>query len=123
MASIPSIFSLSKLFSLGVSELDSPVRTEITIETHEVMVIRRRGNFPKSNCAECGEQATMLTLDEATTVFGISTRKLFQFVEEGKLHFMETIKGTLLVCSESLSAIAAPQQPLLTDSSAVGLTM
>ena len=103
--------------------MDSPVRTEITIETHEVMVIRRQGNYQKSSCTECGEQATMLTLDEATTVFGISTLKLVQFVERGNLHFMETVKGTLLLCSESLSAITSPQQPLLTDSSAVSLTM
>jgi hypothetical protein len=84
--------------------VDLPVRTEITIETHEVMVIRRRGSYLRSRCSDCGEQAAMLTLEEATTVFPISMRNLFQFVEAENLHYVETSKGTLLVCSESLAA-------------------
>lgn len=95
--------------------MDVPVRTEITIETHEVMVIRRTGNRATSLCPRCGDRATMLTLDEATTVFAVSTRNLFRFVEEEKLHYVETPKGTLLVCSESLSEAKASCQPLLPE--------
>ena len=95
--------------------MESPVRTEITIETHEVMVVRRRSRYPQSPCSDCGGKATMLTLDEATTVYEIGMRSLFRFIEEGKLHFVETPKGTLLVCSESLMAITTPRsEPLLT---------
>ncbi len=104
--------------------MDSPFRTEITIETHEVMVIRRRGSYPKSRCPHCGDQATMMTLDEATTVFEVSTRNLFRFIEGGELHSVETPKGTLLVCSESLSAlVGARQQSLLTEGHADTLAL
>lgn len=102
--------------------METQVRTEITIETHEVMVIRRQGSYPQSHCRRCGEQATMLSLDEATALSNISTRKLFRLVEDGKLHFIETPKGTLLICSESLAA-ASPDQSLLTASRCISMTM
>jgi hypothetical protein len=77
-------------------------RTEITIETHEVIVIRHRGKFPKPSCVKCGAQAVLLTLDEATAVFQYTTRELCRLVEEEKIHFIETSRGSLLVCPESL---------------------
>ena len=86
-------------------------RTEITIETHEVMVIRHRGKIPKPSCVKCGAQAVMLTLDEATVLFHQTTRQLCRLVEDGKVHFTETARGSLLVCPESLA-----QWSLLSDS-------
>ena len=85
--------------------MDLPLRTEITIETHEVLVIRRRGSFPRTLCPDCGEQSTMMTLDEAITVFSVSMRSIVRYVEAGDLHFVETPKGALFLCSESLAAL------------------
>lgn len=90
--------------------MDLPLRTEITIETHEVLVIRRRGSFPRTLCPDCGEQATMLTMDEATTVFSVSMRSLVRYVEAGDLHFVETPKGALFLCSESLAALSPDER-------------
>lgn len=82
--------------------MDTTTRTEITVETHEVIVIRHRSNFAKPFCGKCGSQSVMLTLDEATALFGYSTRELCRLVEQGKIHFMETSRRMLLVCPESL---------------------
>jgi hypothetical protein len=82
--------------------VNTDTRTEITVETHEVIVIRHRSRFPKPFCAKCGSQSLMLTLDEATVLFGFSTRELCRLVEQAEIHFIETSRRMLLVCPESL---------------------
>lgn len=82
--------------------MNTDTRTEITVETHEVIVIRHRSRFPKPFCARCGSQALMLTVDEATVLFGYSTRELCRLVEQEQVHFIETSRRMLLVCPESL---------------------
>ncbi|MEW6126296.1 MAG: hypothetical protein AB1757_04465 [Acidobacteriota bacterium] len=82
-------------------------RTEIIVETHEVMVIRRRSKAIKPNCPVCSEDTTMLSLDEATAIFGLSTLELCQLVNDKKIHFTETAIRVLLVCPESLAQIKA----------------
>jgi hypothetical protein len=82
--------------------VNTDTKTEITVETHEVIIIRHRSRFPKPICSGCGSQAVMLTLDEATALFGFSTRELCRFVEQGEVHFIETSRRMLLVCPESL---------------------
>lgn len=82
--------------------MNTDTKTEITVETHEVIIIRHRSRFPKPVCARCGPQAVMLTLDEATALFGYSTRELCRFVEQEEIHFVETSRRMLLVCPESL---------------------
>jgi len=44
----------------------------------------------------------MLTLDEATLIFGLPTRLIFQWVQEGLIHSLETADSGLFVCPESL---------------------
>ena len=99
MCSIPRLLALVNY--LGES-VNTDTRTEITIETHEVIVIRHRGKIPKPSCVKCGAQAVLLTLDEATVLFKRTTRELCRLVEEGRVHFIETARGSLLVCPESL---------------------
>jgi hypothetical protein len=82
-------------------------RTEILVETHEVMVIRRRSQAVKPHCLICGEEITMLSLDEATAIFGLSTLELCRLVNENKIHFTETAIRVLLVCPDSLARLKA----------------
>lgn len=86
-------------------------RTEIIVETHEVMVIRRRSKALKPSCPICGDETTMLSLDEATAIFGLSTLEICQLVNEKKIHFTETAIRVLLVCPESLAQIKAAAKP------------
>lgn len=46
----------------------------------------------------------MVTLDEATSVVGISTLAIFRMVETGQVHFVETGEGLLRLCLPSLLA-------------------
>jgi hypothetical protein len=40
-------------------------RTEITVETREVMVMNRRGSLFQSWCGHCGAETGMVRLEEA----------------------------------------------------------
>lgn len=99
--SVPQGLTLVNIY--GRNKVNTDTRTEITVETHEVIVIRHRSRFPKPSCAKCGLQALMLSVDEATVLFGFSTRELCRLVDEEEIHFMETSRRMLLVCPESLA--------------------
>lgn len=77
-------------------------RIEFTLETEEVMVIRKRGKPLVAWCGECNRQARMVTVDEAAAVAGASWREIFRRVEAGRLHFTETPERGLRICLNSL---------------------
>lgn len=79
------------------------IRTEITVETHEIWVIRNSRAMSSVLCAECAEQSGMLTPEEAARLLQTSTRAIYRHVEAGQIHFSETTDGGLLVCPESLA--------------------
>ena len=75
--------------------------TRITIQT-ERFVVMSRG--PHRICVECGNEAHMVTIDEAALLTSVNQREIYRRVETGEIHFMETATGALLVCFNSLSA-------------------
>jgi hypothetical protein len=77
-------------------------RTEITVETDRVLVIRRRSRAAQAWCAGCARQVQMLTPDEAAVVAAVSVRTINRRVEAEKVHFAETPDGLLLICLNSL---------------------
>jgi hypothetical protein len=81
-------------------------RTEITIETERVIVIRRHRPPVRAWCQSCGRQAVMVTVDEAARFACVSVRTLCGWVENGKLHFIDTADGGLLICQASIPPIA-----------------
>jgi len=78
-------------------------RIEITVETHEVVVLRPRQRFIQAWCEKCAEQVKMITVDEAAAVAGVTSRTMYRWVEAEKTHFSETPEGRLLICPNSLS--------------------
>jgi excisionase family DNA binding protein len=44
----------------------------------------------------------MMTAEEAAALAKISVRKLYQWVEKGSLHFVETPSGQVWICLTSL---------------------
>jgi hypothetical protein len=49
----------------------------------------------------------MIAPEHAARIAGVSTRKIYAWVEAGKLHFAESPDQSLLICLESLSAATA----------------
>lgn len=77
-------------------------RTEITIETDEVTVIRRRRNLARAWCARCAAPVEMVTTEQAAVLTGVSLRRVFRQVEADLLHYTETPDGSLYICLNSL---------------------
>jgi hypothetical protein len=75
----------------------------ITTEKREVVVLHRIGNaVVHHKCDLCPTEQTMLTLDEAIDLTGISTLSLVQQLTLPGIHSYETSAGRLLICQESL---------------------
>ena len=76
-------------------------RVEITLETHRILVIRRRSRLPGGWCERCGKQVAMIHLEEAAHA-GLSSRAITHQVEEGLLHFTAAADGSSFICLNSL---------------------
>lgn len=78
-------------------------RTEITIETERVMVIRKCKSSILAWCPTCAKQVPMIKVDEAANLARVSSRTIYRWVETGKVHFAETPEGMLWICLNSLA--------------------
>ena len=78
-------------------------KTQITIETERIVVIRPSQATTAVWCPNCAEPSPMLSAEQAAVLAGVSTRTIYALVEAAQLHFTETPEGRLLVCPHSLS--------------------
>jgi len=76
-------------------------RTEITIETDRVLIIRRRRTV-RAWCQECGGEVEMVSLGEAEALTEVSGREFCESAQAHSWHLSESQEGTCLVCLESL---------------------
>ena len=76
---------------------------EISVEKTRRFVIRQPETNRMISCPVCGEP--MLTAEAAAVLFQINCRRVYQIVEAGAAHFVETADGFLAVCPESFKAI------------------
>ena len=79
-------------------------KIEVFIETSRRYVVHQPES-PESNertvCPECA--APMLAAEQIAVLLGMSRRSVYQLVETGAAHFIETGNGFLLVCPNSLA--------------------
>src|SRR4051812_29177879 len=80
-------------------------RTEITIETDQVLVIRRRRKVLRTWCAACAEKVEMVTADEAAVAASVDLGTIHYWVKACNVHFRETPEGLLYVCLNSLYSL------------------
>jgi len=89
-------------------------RTEITIETNRRLLIRTSSYSRKAWCEECLADVAMITPDEAAVLLNVSSRSIYRWIEEAKIHFGE-FPGGLLVCELSLPTNEITKDRLLSD--------
>lgn len=77
-------------------------RTEINIETDRIFVLSRRKVSVVSWCNECGKRTKMVTVDEAATIAGATSRTIYRWADAERLHFTEAAAGVLMICFNSL---------------------
>jgi hypothetical protein len=81
-------------------------RREITIETDRLLVVSG-GQRVVLWCDSCAAQVEMISADAGALLAQVSSRKIFHWVEKGRLHFSEEPVGPLLVCLRSLQQLLA----------------
>ena len=74
-------------------------RTEITIETERLVVIKRHRR--SAWCTACSRQVEMLNVDDAAIFAHVNSRTIFHWAESGTVHSSETPEGLLLICPHS----------------------
>lgn len=77
-------------------------RTEITVETDQIVVIRRRQRPVRSWCPECSCEVEMIDLKEAEALTGTPQAMLSCGVGDRGWHWSEAEDGSSLVCLESV---------------------
>jgi len=77
-------------------------RTEITIETHRRLIVRQFGGSVLGWCNVCLSEVLLITPNKAAAVAEVSSRTIYQWLEEGLVHFNENL-GVLMICAESLT--------------------
>jgi hypothetical protein len=79
----------------------APRRTEITVQTDRVWIIRK--SHPKRVwCADCGREVDMVGLKEAEAFFGVN-QPLLPDSDGGRgWHWAQSTDGSPLVCLESV---------------------
>lgn len=76
-------------------------------ETHEMEILSRPRVREKRFCDGCDRPVRWLVPEEAMLLAKTSLREIFRLIESGEIHFIESKKGFLLVCAESLAALAS----------------
>lgn len=88
------------------AEVEKKKTMIITRETQEMLIVRRprvsQAPPVRGWCEVCAEELDMLTPEEAAAVANVNTRKIYAWVEAGRIHHTETEQGEVLVCPKQL---------------------
>jgi hypothetical protein len=82
----------------------------MVVEHDEIILVRRRWGAVRMWCKQCGEQVSMLRVEDASTLAGTTTRTIYRWIEAGRLHFAESDKGLVLICAQSLASLVSPDR-------------
>ena len=77
-------------------------RTEVTVETDEIVIIQSSQRVTVPLCSQCCDSVPMITPEQATEMVSANTRAIYRWIEEGLIHNTETTEGVVFVCPRSL---------------------
>jgi hypothetical protein len=76
-------------------------RTEITIETHSITIIRTSDQRFSSFCERCEKTVSAFTPEQLATLMRLELNEICRRVDSGELHLTETGRSFALVCGNS----------------------
>ena len=79
--------------------------TEIKVEHEELYLLHRSQRPIDAWCARCAAQVRMVTPEEAANFASVTSRTIYRWLEDGRLHFLEEPGGELFICSQSLALV------------------
>jgi hypothetical protein len=88
-------------------------RTEIRVETYELLAIRKRGGLAQGWCEHCAKHVGMISLEEAVRA-GLGQDAIDRQVEAGRLHFIEPTEPLRFICLDGFRMWESPRPSRLT---------
>jgi hypothetical protein len=90
-------------------------RVELTVEREWARESFSSSSLPPASfealCSACGVQVLMVSPAAAAKMAGVSVRMIYRWVDEDKLHFLESPAGDLYLCARSLEAPPQSTEP------------
>ena len=93
---------IESLESIRLGKMPLKHKTIARVETHSLTVVRATGEPVNFWCEACGATTAMVTPERAAEIMKTNPRGIYQQVERGEVHFVETGGGELLICCSSL---------------------
>lgn len=63
-------------------------------------------------CNQCEAKVSLLRVEDASALVGVTARTIYRWIEAGRLHFAESDKGLVLICANSLSSAVSKTGPV-----------
>jgi len=82
--------------------MKTKIRRRIITETKQIAAIIDSAAPAVFSCEICGENSKMVTPLIAAKLLKISTREIYQSIENGKTHFIELPDREIFVCLKTL---------------------
>src|SRR4030095_1604339 len=80
-------------------------RIEFSFEEHEIWRIDNREGSGSLSCTECRDDSPMITAEKLEEAICAIPRNIYNRLENGDVHFVETEKLQVLVCLASFSKL------------------
>ena len=79
-------------------------QTEISIETHEIKIIRIRNGVTRAFCSRCQSERATFTPTQIAVLFQMSLIEIARDIETGRFHLTGNGRGTALICGDFLQS-------------------
>jgi hypothetical protein len=86
----------------GIRKPMTITRTEVLIETSEILIIKRSRTFVRSWCEDCGREVGMLPIPEAALLTGYDAAAIRSLMENRHVHFRYLKAETPYICLRTL---------------------
>jgi hypothetical protein len=77
-------------------------KIQLTVETHQMLVISKATGSTQGWCSECARNVPLIKPEEAAVLASVSSRTIYAWVETGYVHFVETVEEGPRICLDSL---------------------
>lgn len=78
-------------------------KTEITIETHSITIIRAKSERFSAHCKHCQKTVSAFSTEQMATFLRLDAAEIYRRIESNELHLTETGNAVALVCGNSES--------------------
>jgi hypothetical protein len=78
-------------------------RTQITIETHSITIIRTNGKSPTTFCDCCQTNVAVFAPEQIAAFLRLTLTEVCRRIETNELHLIDTQRRIALICGGSLN--------------------